>query len=30
LIDDYLNVKGHGKIKGLSAKAKLLGMFLIA
>lgn len=30
LIDDYLNVKWHGKIKWLSAKAKLIGMFLIA
>ena len=30
LVDDYLNVKGHGTIKGLSAKGKLLGMFVIA
>ena len=30
LVDDYLNVKGHGTIKWLSAKAKLIGMFLIA
>jgi phospho-N-acetylmuramoyl-pentapeptide-transferase len=30
LIDDYLNVKWHGAIKWLSAKAKLIGMFLIA
>lgn len=30
LIDDYLNVKGHGAIKWLSAKAKLLGMFAFA
>lgn len=30
LVDDYLNVKWHGKIKWLSAKAKLIGMFIIA
>jgi hypothetical protein len=24
LIDDWLNIKGVGKIKGLSAKAKLI------
>ncbi len=30
LIDDWLNVKGIGKIKWLSAKAKLVGMFLFA
>lgn len=30
LIDDYLNIKWHGKIKWLSAKAKLIGMFIIA
>lgn len=30
LIDDYLNVKWHGAIKWLSAKAKLIGMFIIA
>jgi len=30
LVDDYLNVKWHGKIKWLSAKVKLLGMFIIA
>lgn len=30
LIDDYLNVKWHGSIKWLSAKAKLIGMFVIA
>ena len=30
LVDDYLNIKGHGTVKGLSAKAKLLGMFVIA
>lgn len=30
LIDDWLNVKGVGKIKWLSAKAKLIWMFLFA
>lgn len=30
LIDDWLNVKWVGKIKWLSAKAKLIGMFLFA
>lgn len=30
LIDDILNIIGHGKIKGLSAHAKLIGMFLFA
>jgi len=30
LIDDWLNIKGVGKIKWLSAKAKLIWMFLFA
>ncbi|MFZ2151160.1 MAG: phospho-N-acetylmuramoyl-pentapeptide-transferase [Candidatus Absconditicoccaceae bacterium] len=30
LVDDYLNVKGHGTIKGLSAKTKLIGMCLFS
>jgi len=30
LLDDWLNVKGRGAVKGLSARAKLLGMFVIA
>lgn len=30
LVDDILNIKGHGKVKWLSAKTKLLGMFLFA
>ncbi|MFA5747742.1 MAG: hypothetical protein WC872_01380, partial [Candidatus Absconditabacterales bacterium] len=30
LIDDILNIKGHGKVKGLSAKAKLIGMVIFA
>jgi phospho-N-acetylmuramoyl-pentapeptide-transferase len=30
LVDDFLNVKGYGKIKWLSAKAKLIWMFLFA
>jgi UDP-N-acetylmuramyl pentapeptide phosphotransferase/UDP-N-acetylglucosamine-1-phosphate transferase len=30
LVDDYLNIKNYGKIKGLSAKAKLIGMFLFS
>ena len=30
VIDDWLNIKGVGKIKWLSAKAKLIGMFLFA
>lgn len=30
LIDDILNIIGHGKMKGLSANAKLIGMFLFA
>jgi len=30
IIDDYLNIKWHGKIKWLSARAKLIGMIAIA
>ena len=30
LVDDILNIKGHGKVKWLSAKAKLLGMVIFA
>ncbi|MBS8122517.1 hypothetical protein [Candidatus Vampirococcus lugosii] len=30
LIDDYLNIKGIGKIKGLTAKMKLVWMFLFS
>jgi phospho-N-acetylmuramoyl-pentapeptide-transferase len=30
LVDDIFNIKGKWKIKGLSAKAKLAGMFLFA
>ena len=30
LIDDYLNIKGVGKIKGLTAKMKLIWMFLFS
>lgn len=30
LVDDFLNVKWHGKIKWLSARAKLIGMCLFA
>jgi len=30
LVDDYLNVKWRGTIKWLSAKAKLIGMFVIS
>lgn len=30
LLDDFLNIKDYGKIKGLSAKAKLIGMFVFA
>ncbi|MCX6822804.1 MAG: hypothetical protein NTX91_02285 [candidate division SR1 bacterium] len=30
LVDDILNIKGHGKVKGLSAKTKLIGMFIFA
>ncbi|MDD3262335.1 MAG: hypothetical protein PHR61_00660 [Candidatus Absconditabacteria bacterium] len=30
IIDDFLNIRGKGKTKGLSAKAKLIGMFLFA
>ncbi len=29
-VDDFLNVKGHGAVKGLSAKAKLIWMVVIA
>jgi len=30
LIDDFLNIKGIGKVKGLTAKMKLLWMFLFS
>lgn len=30
LIDDFLNIKGFGKIKGLSAKRKMIGMILFS
>ncbi|MDO4713556.1 MAG: hypothetical protein Q4B28_02680 [bacterium] len=30
LVDDFLNIKNVGKIKGLSAKTKLIGMFLFS
>ncbi len=30
LVDDFLNIKGHGAVKGLSAKAKLIGMFFFS
>ena len=30
LIDDILNIQGHGKVKWLSAKTKLIGMFIFA
>jgi phospho-N-acetylmuramoyl-pentapeptide-transferase len=30
LVDDYLNVKGKGTIKGLSARGKMIGMVLFA
>lgn len=30
LVDDYLNIRNYWKIKGLSAKAKLLWMFLFS
>lgn len=30
LIDDYLNIKNYGKVKGLSARAKLIGMVIFS
>ncbi len=30
LVDDFLNIKNYGKVKGLSAKAKLIGMFIFS
>jgi len=30
LVDDFLNIKGHGKVKWLSAKAKLVGMVIFS
>jgi phospho-N-acetylmuramoyl-pentapeptide-transferase len=30
LVDDFLNIKGHGAVKGLSAKAKLIGMIIFS
>ncbi|MCX6825524.1 MAG: hypothetical protein NTY80_04885 [candidate division SR1 bacterium] len=30
LLDDFLNIKGHGAVKGLSAKAKLIGMVIFS
>lgn len=30
LIDDVLNIKGHGKVKGLSARSKMFGMVFFA
>ena len=30
LVDDYLNIRNYWKVKGLSAKAKLIGMFLFS
>ena len=30
LVDDFLNIRGHGKIKGLSAKAKMIGMIVFS
>ena len=30
LADDFLNIKNFGKVKGLSAKTKLIGMFLFS
>ena len=30
LIDDYLNIKGHGAVKWLSARAKLIGMVIFS
>lgn len=30
LVDDILNIRGRGKIKGLSAKAKLAGMIIFS
>ncbi len=30
LVDDFLNIKGHGAVKWLSAKAKLIGMVIFS
>lgn len=30
LVDDFLNIRGHGKVKGLSAKAKMIGMIIFS
>lgn len=30
LVDDFLNIKNYGKVKGLSAKAKLIGMIIFS
>ena len=30
LVDDFLNIKGHGAVKWLSAKAKLIGMVVFS
>ena len=30
LVDDFLNIKNYGKVKGLSARAKLVGMVVFS
>ena len=30
LVDDFLNIKNYGKVKGLSARAKLIGMIIFS
>ena len=30
LVDDFLNIKNYGKVKGLSARAKLIGMVIFS
>jgi len=30
LVDDFLNIRDHGKVKGLSAKAKMIGMVVFS
>ena len=30
LVDDFLNIKNYGKVKGLSARAKLIGMIMFS
>ena len=30
LLDDFLNIKNYGKVKGLSARAKLIGMIIFS